>query len=94
MAWTIAPFLVVVGLFYLTAGAMAASVANDYDTLNQIIAANGLDRLTIGPSQTVRGTGDIGVVGLDGLFKEHSMLKPSAGPARSAAAPRGGSTWC
>jgi hypothetical protein len=29
--------------------------------LNQILAANGLDRLTIGASQTVRGTGNIGV---------------------------------
>jgi hypothetical protein len=32
-----------------------------HSPLNQIIAANGLDRLTIGPSQTVRGTGNIGV---------------------------------
>jgi hypothetical protein len=37
------------------------SVIMKNSTLNQIIAANGLDRLTIGASQTVRGTGDIGV---------------------------------
>ncbi len=32
-----------------------------HSPLNQIIAANGLDRLTIGAGQTIRGTGDIGV---------------------------------
>ena len=32
-----------------------------HSPLNQIIAANGLDRLTIGSGQTVRGTGDVGV---------------------------------
>jgi fibronectin-binding autotransporter adhesin len=37
------------------------SLVMQHSTLNQIIAANGLDRLTIGAGQTVRGTGDIGV---------------------------------
>ncbi len=37
------------------------SLLLQHSGLNQILAANGLDRLTIGSSQTVRGTGNIGV---------------------------------
>lgn len=32
-----------------------------HSALNQILAANGLDRLTVGSSQTIHGTGNIGV---------------------------------